>query len=254
MALIRTLASFVPSQALLGVRRISDLAGRLSDRPHEADFLAFRSFRIHRPSVIDVGANRGQSIESFMRVIEAPQIVAFEPNHQLAAYLTNRYEKLGVIVHQSGLGASSETLHLYLPKYGKTVWDTRASLDESTARESLRPHDFWRFRQARATVLEMDVDIRPLDDFGLSPDILKIDVEGTEDAVIEGGLATIRQHRPVILAEGMLGASGSDLTSIGYTPHRYDDARAGFVSGESGTQNTFYLCYEHYPMFDVPIV
>lgn len=33
------------------------------------------------------------------------------------------------------------------------------------------------------------------------PDILKIDVEGAEDRVIEGGLNTLKSYRPIILAE-----------------------------------------------------
>ena len=254
MSVVRTLASYLPGPSLLGLRRFRDMRSLRSQRPHEVDFLAFRSFVLERPSVIDVGANRGQSIESFIRVMKEPQITAFEPNLELASYLAKRYESTGVVVHRSGLGASNATVRLYLPRYGNTVWDTRGSLDEDAARLALSPSQFWRFRQDRAGVEEMDVDIRKLDDFGLSPTVLKIDVEGTEDAVIQGGLSTIREHQPIILAEGELGVSSLELKSMGYLPHRFDEDRGAFIRGELGMLNTFHLCDHHYSMFGVPVV
>lgn len=46
-----------------------------------------------------------------------------------------------------------------------------------------------------------DLPMRTLDSFDLEPALLKIDTEGMEPQVLRGGLETIAQHRPVILAE-----------------------------------------------------
>jgi hypothetical protein len=45
------------------------------------------------------------------------------------------------------------------------------------------------------------VQLHPLDSFGLAPDVMKIDVEGSEFDVVAGALGTIRAHRPAIFVE-----------------------------------------------------
>ncbi len=50
-------------------------------------------------------------------------------------------------------------------------------------------------------VAEFEVRVRTLDEFSLAPCLIKIDVQGTEAAVVEGALETIRQHRPVLFVE-----------------------------------------------------
>lgn len=48
---------------------------------------------------------------------------------------------------------------------------------------------------------DRSVQVVSLDDLGLSPTFIKIDVEGMEVPVVAGGQKTIMQHRPHILAE-----------------------------------------------------
>lgn len=51
-----------------------------------------------------------------------------------------------------------------------------------------------------------EAELRNLDEFGFERvSVLKIDVEGHEDAVLDGAVATIRRNRPVILIEIMGG-------------------------------------------------
>jgi len=45
----------------------------------------------------------------------------------------------------------------------------------------------------------IQVPVRKLDDFGLSPDFLKIDVEGFEREVAEGGMETMRRARRIMI-------------------------------------------------------
>ncbi len=37
----------------------------------------------NEPIIIDVGANRGQSIERFLKIFKSPKIFAFEPNPEI---------------------------------------------------------------------------------------------------------------------------------------------------------------------------
>ena len=49
---------------------------------------------------------------------------------------------------------------------------------------------------------------------GLKPDILKIDVDGYEGPVIEGGLKVLRNHNPIIFLE----LHGHWINRYGYSP------------------------------------
>jgi FkbM family methyltransferase len=218
-------------------------------RPHESDYLALRHFVRDQPSVVDVGANRGQAILSLRRVLKGPIIWSFEPNKDLAKYLDHRFASEGVIVHPYGLGSSNETMPLYMPKYGHTVWDTRASIEESEARRHLSADTFWRFAPERASVVRVDVDIRILDEFQLTPDILKIDVEGAESEVVRGGMDTIKSNLPVILVEGTGTEVEELIGSLGYRRYQYDVNEVALVRDRSGSLNTFLLCPNHLSMF-----
>lgn len=246
--LLRTLVSYVPSRSVLGLRRLTDLPGWLG-HPHDGDYGAFRHYTRVSPAVVDVGANRGQTIASLLRVLDGPNVWAFEPNVNLAAYLKRRFGSKQIIVFPTGLGSLRQTVTLYLPRYGHTVWDTRASLIEDQARRLLRPDQFWRFDERRAGIEKIEVEIRCLDEFALSPDILKVDVEGTESAVIEGGMATISAHVPVILAEGDAETAMPLLSPLGYRRHRFDPVRLRFLADQPGEVNTFLMDAGHYELF-----
>lgn len=250
--LMRSALSFVPSQSLLRARGLVQTLTRLRGRVHEDDFRAFDGFRHRDPTVVDIGANRGQAIDSFFAVLGVgAMVIAFEPNPDLAEHLATRYRRRRVEVHGCGLAEQSGSVRLYLPRYGRTVWDTRASLDFEVARTAFAPEEFWWYSERRVGVDERVVTVRPLDDFDLAPQIVKIDVEGTGASVVRGGLRTIEEHRPVILAEGDALVDLGPLRDLGYRPYRYDFERREFTHGE-GSLNTFMLVSEHRAWFARP--
>ena len=106
---------------------------------------------------------------------------------------------------------------------------------------ALAPSDFWRFRESRGRVERVEVTVRPLDQFDLAPDILKVDVEGTEDDVIAGAREMIEEHLPIILLEGSAVNSQDWLSTLGYEVHRFNADPARFVVGEAGDLNSFFL-------------
>ena len=247
--MVRTLVSYVPSQNVFWLRRLKDLPLWLSNRPHEADFLAFRHYVEPHPRVLDVGANRGQAIVSLRRVLDRPKIWSFEPNRDLASHLRRRFSNEDVEIYPVGLGRRVERLELYVPRYGHTVWDTRASVVEAEARRHLSPEVFWRFDDRRAAVLATEVEIRRLDEFDLAPQIIKIDVEGTESDVIDGGFDTIRSHLPIIVVEGNGAQAAERLRALGYRRHRFDPVSNAFIRDQAGVINTFLLCEDHHGLF-----
>jgi FkbM family methyltransferase len=234
---------------MFSARRIADFPLWIRRRPHEDDYEAFRSFVIESPNVLDVGANRGQAIASLQLVLDDPRIWSFEPNTELASYLNRRFRSDVVQIYPYALSSEETEMTLYIPKYGHTLWDTRASLIEEEARSHLNADVFWGFAAVRASVVEMNVRVRRLDEFGLSPDIIKIDVEGAEGSVVAGGLATIESSLPAILVEGDPEEPEGLLSGLGYARHRYDPVRRVLHRGEVGAINTFLLHPRHIKLF-----
>lgn len=247
---VRTVASYIPNASLMGLRRLAGLPAEWRRRPHEADYLPFRSYLGHGAIVVDVGANRGQAVHSFRCVLQQPRIHSFEPNPRLATYVSTRFGSADVTVYPIALGERNGKESLFIPRYGSTVWDSRASLVAGEAEGFLTPSQFWRFDRRRGGIVEVEVTIRTLDEFRLAPHIVKVDVEGTEDAVIEGARGTIKRHRPIIMAEGSVVAAAERLGPLGYRRHRFDPAGWRFVAGTPGELNTFLMHPGHYPLFE----
>ena len=95
--------------------------------------------------VLDLGANRGQSIES-MLVLGVPglRITAFEPQSSLADRLRRRYPS-GVTMHNVGVGDEEGEMILITPSYRGYRFDGLASTDRELAvdwfRYAMKPFD-----------------------------------------------------------------------------------------------------------------
>jgi FkbM family methyltransferase len=216
------------------------------------DFHAFSGLRVREPVVADVGANRGQSIDSFRYVLEAPRIHAFEPNTALADHLDAA--GTAASVHNVALGERAESLTLLVPRYGHTEWDTRATLQREIAEDFLSPEYFAWFREGRATIVEYTIQVRTLDSFDLAPDILKIDAEGAATGVVRGGRRTIRDHMPILLVEDADDDVAAELAHLGYQSARFDPKDKSLHLGERGDPNTFFIAGDHVNLLATPVV
>src|SRR5450631_1823442 len=58
------------------------------------------------PVVIDIGANKGQTIDLLRRTLVNPRIFSFEPNPTLAVGLKQKYSTCGVEVEAMAVGSS----------------------------------------------------------------------------------------------------------------------------------------------------
>lgn len=172
-------------------------------RVHEADFRALATLGLPpRPLVVDIGANIGQSVLSTLTVLPQATVVGFEPNpgtwpslDRLAARLPSfRYERVA-------LSDAPGRLELHVPAYRGKVMPALASLDREEARGWLSPHTVLGFREEHLELRSTPVDVRCLDDYDLAPDVVKIDVQGYEEAVVRGGWRTLSEHRPVLVVE-----------------------------------------------------
>lgn len=243
MRVLRSAASYIPSKSMLALRHLKDLPLRMMGQPHEADFRPLHGLSLETPIIIDIGANRGQSIESFMAVLTAPVLHAVEPNPILARSLQQRYKS--ITVYQLGLGEKAGNFILHIPRYGHTYWDTRASLDKTMAESFLSPKYFAFFNPKRAAVESISVQIRTLDDINLIPQIVKIDAEGLEASILRGATRTLKNH-PIILLESCDQAVLDILVPLGYEPYH---ARSKHLEPGPGQLNTYFLSEAHKSLF-----
>ncbi|WOJ92973.1 FkbM family methyltransferase [Congregibacter variabilis] len=231
----RTLASYFPSKSLLTARRLKDSPLRCFGLPHESDFLPLKELRGQDLLIVDVGANRGQSIDSFTSVLGDARITSIEPNPILAQALRKHYPTIDI--HNLALGAKPDALTLHVPRYGYTYWDTRASLDNDFASSFLGPHNFMFFREERAGLESFDVPVGTLDELALAPDILKIDAEGYEYEILLGGHQTL-SGAPIVIIE----KPGPDIIKYmekyGFDPY---SAVGSKLIQRTGKLNTIFL-------------
>lgn len=186
---------------------------------HEAEFVLLRDLGLpERPLCLDVGANRGQSIVSFKAVLPDATVASFEPEpvaYRAAAKVGARFAD--VTVHPFGLGASDATLTLSVPKCRRVRFPQLASTlrDPERVAAIQQAGGFWWVDAVSVTYDDTEVQVRTLDSLGLRPDVVKIDVEGGEAAVLAGGHRTIEQHRPVVMIEPNIEAL-TMLAGMGY--------------------------------------
>jgi FkbM family methyltransferase len=148
--------------------------------------------RILRPgdTAIDVGANKGSYLLWLSRWVGPGRVVAFEPQPNLAAYLREACAALAlanVTVEAKAVSKAAGEQALYLPG-GAT--SPGASLNQRVAD-----------RDACRTIA---VPVVALDDYLAHTDrvtVLKIDVEGHEQAVFEGAARLLTEQSPLLVFE-----------------------------------------------------
>ena len=151
----------------------------------ENELLQFN--KIVKPGIraIDIGANYGfysYVISSLFEVVEAfePQKSCFEV---IEAY-SQKYQQ-NINAHNIALSNRQDKLDFYIPIVKGDAYTGLGSLTK-----------------LEEECITIRVPVRKLDDYQFTDvDFLKIDVEGHESSVIEGGKETILREKPTILVE-----------------------------------------------------
>lgn len=212
-------------------RRVDRLGPRVSVRMRLAkaqmrrDALCkvLKDFVVPSGTVVDIGANRGVYTWLMSRLVgPAGDVHAFEPYPANVGRLNAlARSRRNIVVHPCALSESAGEAILRVPKYHDLELDALSTL--------------------RSTVTVdaecISVPVRSLDAIAASQicdevDLIKCDVEGHEDEVINGAWSTITQSMPVLLIEieqrhrqVPVSTLISRVLEIGYD---------GFYVGESG--------------------
>ncbi|MDX2222947.1 MAG: FkbM family methyltransferase [Rhodospirillaceae bacterium] len=136
---------------------------------------------------IDIGANKGVYTHTLAKLCR--HVHAFEPNPKIHRILTRALPD-NATAHRIAVSDRDGEAELVIPAYTAGGYSNQgASLDP---RKKEAPFGYGVVR----------VPARTLDSLSFTNvGFIKIDVEGFEEAVLRGAMATIRRERPVILME-----------------------------------------------------
>lgn len=135
---------------------------------------------------VDVGTNRGQVLKEAVRAAPRGHHVAFEPLPDLAAALRREFPR--VTCHEAAVAAEAATASFV----------------------HFRAMDGWSGLRRRQEISDeigqpetIEVKVVTLDDVlgGVSPQVVKIDVEGAELEVLRGATRVLSDRRPVVIFE-----------------------------------------------------
>ncbi len=142
-------------------------------------------------TAIDIGCHKGGYLYWLRKGVgRRGRVFAFEPQPKLFRYLRETVgSSPNIVLENKGLSSAPGVLDFNIPvtKSGSSPGARIGSFSGDEPFETIK------------------IDVVTLDEYFLkknvAPALLKIDVEGHEKAVLEGGLELLKKHRPKILME-----------------------------------------------------
>ncbi|AUN33978.1 hypothetical protein C0V82_26455 (plasmid) [Niveispirillum cyanobacteriorum] len=187
----------------------------------------------HIKCFVDIGANCGQSANSFRSLNGSATIFSFEPNPFCFSILSSaRIDKFFPMPF--GLSDRDEFADLLTPVIDRLLVTPLSTMDINRFAPGAML-DEWinknHHDRARA-FLRQRLAFGEGDRFNLKPEAVKIDVEGHELSVLRGLERTLWRHRPIIFLETN-GAEGVDrfLRSMEYRAYTivHDDGDSAHI-------------------------
>jgi FkbM family methyltransferase len=148
-------------------------------------------------TAVDVGANRGYYSYALSRIAE--RVEAFEPHPALAQFARRKLGR-SVRLHEIALSNHAGSSVLYVPQVKKGI--------DLHYGATLRRTDLSHY-------VELPVRVSTLDAFAFDDiGFIKVDVEGADMEVIEGGRRTIARDRPNMVIELMTLTNADPLACV----------------------------------------
>jgi FkbM family methyltransferase len=231
---------------------LANLAQWLTRYASESDFEVFEWMADLQGLVLDVGASRGQSALSVLRHTHKMHVFSIEPNrkHRWSLLLIRLMHPLRFRFRMVAAGDEFAQKTLYVPGRRASGLSSQGSLDQSEfdkdyVRERLEE---WGFDATdKAAFRQVSVRVMPLDGLNLSPDLIKMDVEGFEQQALQGLEKTISNHFPALIIEiNYRDRWMPYLQTLGYAFYYYDASTRVLKSYDNNYEELNVFClHEH---------
>ena len=175
---------------------------------------------------IDVGVYRG--VYSYEMSKYSKKVHSFEPNPLIFKYINKNLKKISnnIDLYNFALSNENKVSNLRIPirdkKMNKENYEEHYLMGRATVHELNNFQDYEKF----------EITLKKIDDFNFDNEIsfMKIDVEGHEIEVIEGGKLFIKKNKPVLLVEieerhskKNIHHSIDYINGLGYNSYFYDE-------------------------------
>ena len=170
---------------------------RAIKKVYEKELLIIDKFADKSKDALDVGVYRG--VYSYKLSQNFKNIHSFEPNPLLFPYLEKNLIKIisNVKLYNVALSNENGFAELKLPLRSKSIFkDNIEELFQLGAATMHPNNDIDKYKKVPIKMKKLD-DIEIRNKIGL----IKIDVEGHERNVLQGGIETVKNNKPVLLVE-----------------------------------------------------
>ena len=220
-------------------------------KPHEDHLYFLKKIKLTKPEknyiFIDIGANRGQTIQS-VKLLRDFTMISFEPISYLYKKIIKNYRSNDIKIFCLGLSNKESTEFIYTPFYNKVPFYGLSSLSREESLNFFNEDRFLFFNSDLLKVKKFQIEIKTLDSLNLSCDFLKADVQGNEINTIKGAYETIKNSQPfIILERPSKDLEVAFLKEFGYEPYIYK--KNIFVKG-SNAYNVIFMTKNHKNMFN----
>lgn len=201
--------------------------------PHDPNFLGLKALNL-QGLCLDLGANEGQSALSILSLSPQLHVLSIEPNsvHKLSLEFVKKFLPKKFDYRLVAVGEAPGAIDLFIPSVNgidlsQEVTANLSSLQSEIARDRVNALTGNKIGQVR----KISVPVIALDQLGLSPRLVKMDLQGMEMQALRGLNQTIQQNKPVFLIE--LSPEFYDIKNFlgqfGYNPYRFDPKSRSFA-------------------------
>ena len=152
----------------------------------------------NNPIIFDVGGNKGQSIEKYLKIFDKPIIHSFEPIKTEFDYMNKKFKNnKNIFLNNFALGDKTEE-----KKFNVTAKTGNSSFNKinlGTDWLNVKSKRYNTTEEGYVTSVQK-VNVIKLDDYCKDNnisliDLVKIDTQGYEDKVLKGSLNSIKQNK-----------------------------------------------------------